>query len=129
MSDSAPAVRAIVIDDESLIQNLMKVFLEGAGCEFLGAAADGAQGIELYREHQPDLVLLDINMPEMDGIEALQGIKEINPGAYVVMMTAVDEMDIIEDCMIAGARDYIRKGISADQIAPRIQKHVDRLKK
>jgi len=129
MNENATPVTAIVVDDEKLNREVMTAHLSAAGCDVVGTAADGPEAVQLFREARPDFVLLDINMPGLNGIDVLRAIKEDEPSAYVVMMTAVDGAGALEDCMIAGARDYIRKGIPADQIAPRIKRHIDRLRK
>ena len=120
-------LRAIIVDDEKLIRDIIKPALTTLGCDIVGEAENGPDGIRLFEETSPDLVLLDIRMPDMDGVEVLAALKEKTPGAYVVMLTAVDDTEVIEDCMIAGAKDYLKKTIPVQDMITRLQRHIDRL--
>ncbi|MDD9878617.1 MAG: response regulator [Magnetovibrio sp.] len=126
MSTGRP-LRAIIVDDEKLIRDIIKPALTTLGCDIVGEAESGPDGIRLFEETSPDLVLLDIRMPDMDGVEVLAALKERTPEAYVVMLTAVDDTEVIEDCMIARAKDYLRKTIPVQDMISRLQRHIDRL--
>jgi len=120
-------VRAIVIDDDELMRRVVKVALETLGCEIVGEAGDGEAGLELFAQTAPDLVLLDIRMPEIDGFEVLQAIKDRNENAYVVMMTFLGDETSVEDSMIGGAKDFLRKDMAMKSIVARLERHVARL--
>jgi len=120
-------VRAIVIDDDELMRRVVKVALETLGCEIAGEASDGEAGLDLYAQTSPDLVLLDIRMPMMDGFEVLQGLQKMREDAYVVMMTFLDDEASVEESMIGGAKDYLRKDMSMKDMVARLERHVTRL--
>jgi DNA-binding NarL/FixJ family response regulator len=112
MSDSndvKKTVTAIVVDDDELMRRAVRAALISLDCKVVGETYDGEEAHELYSETKPDLVLLDIRMPKMDGLEVLTKLTEVDEDAYVVMMTFMDDDDLVEDCMIAGAKDYLRK--------------------
>ncbi|MGJ3259158.1 MAG: response regulator [Rhodospirillales bacterium] len=121
------SVTAIIIDDDELMRRVVVAALTALNCDIVGEADDGKQGLELYRATRPDLVLLDIRMPEMDGIEALKNLQEIDANAYVVMMTFVDDEESVEDTMIGGAKDYLRKNMPMKEMVARLERHVARL--
>ncbi len=122
------SITAMIVDDDDSVRELGKVVLFHMGCDVVTEASDGRQAIDLFHETKADLVLLDIRMPGMDGIEVLRELKSFEPEAYVIMMTAVVDQEAIEDCMIAGARDYIRKDIPPDRIISRLKKHLNRVR-
>ena len=118
---------AIIIDDEELQRRVVKVALQTVDFTVLGEADDGEAGVALASELKPDLILLDIKMPKMDGLVALQQIMAQTPDAYVVMLTAVEEGEIIDTCMIHGAKDYLKKNMPVQDMVKRLQRHADRL--
>lgn len=120
--DGGKAVSAIIIDDDELMRRVVKAAALALECEIVGEASDGAEGLELYKLVSPDLVLLDIRMPKMDGLQMLQALE----GAYVVMMTAMD-VESVESAMIGGAKDYLRKNMSMQDMVARLERHVTRL--
>jgi len=125
--DNTTAVRTIIIEDEELMRQIVGSALMSLGCEIVGEAADGRSGVELFERTAPDLVLLDIRMPVMSGMETLTALLEKDPDAHVVMLTAVADSDLVEQCVIAGAKDYIKKHTPVDQLIQRLQKHVNRV--
>lgn len=132
MSDDADAkktVTAIVIDDDELMRRAVRAALISLDCDVIGETYDGEEGLELFNETKPDLVLLDIRMPKMDGLEALTKLTEADEDAYVVMMTFMDDDDLVEDCMIAGAKDFLRKDMSLKDMIARIERHVLRIQR
>ena len=102
-SGGTKSVTAIIIDDDDLMRRVIVAALTALECEIVGEADDGKQGLELFQTTKPDLVLLDIRMPEMDGLEALEELEKLDEDAYVVMMTSMDDDESIEDAMIGGA--------------------------
>ncbi|MBO6522056.1 MAG: response regulator [Rhodospirillales bacterium] len=120
--------RAIIVDDSELMRRVVIAALTALDCEVVGEADDGDAGIALYKDASPDLVLLDIRMPIMDGLTTLKKLQEIDPGAYVVMMTAVEDEESIEDAMIGGAKDYLRKSMAMNEMINRLERHVNRTK-
>ncbi|MES1167781.1 MAG: response regulator, partial [Oleiharenicola lentus] len=83
--------------------------------------ANGAEAVELYKLHQPDLVLLDVNMPILDGVQALGQIKAFDPDAVVVMLTSLANRQTVEECVRLGAADYIRKDTPRDEMTAKFK--------
>lgn len=116
------AHKILIVDDAAFMRMMIKDILSKNGFEIVGEAADGAQAVEKYRELQPDLVTMDITMPEMDGITALKEIKAINPAAKVIMCSAMGQQAMVIDAIQAGARDFIVKPFQADRVLEAINK-------
>ena len=104
-------IRVIVVDDSKFMAKAIKSVLETMDFEVCGLGHDGFEGIEQYKVHQPDVVLLDITMPNMDGVECLQKLRELDPDARVVMLSAIKDEDIIARCLEAGACSFLQKPI------------------
>lgn len=102
-------VKVLIADDEEHIRSLIKQVCESMNCDVIGEAEDGRQAVELFRSLQPNMILLDINMPHMDGKKALKAIKSESPNAVVIMLTSVSSTDTLKECLEAGASNYIRK--------------------
>jgi two-component system, NtrC family, response regulator AtoC len=111
----------LVIDDNRLIRQTFKSHLTGEGFEVF-LAADGKEGVDKFRELEPDLVILDIHLPVIDGIEVLTQIRAIAPNAYVIMITAFDDMKTTVTAMKLGAFEYICKPIDYDELLLSIRK-------
>ena len=114
--------RILIVDDAAFMRMMIKDILTKNGVEVVAEAADGAQAVEKYKETQPDLVTMDITMPEMDGITALKQIKQINPSARVIMCSAMGQQAMVIDAIQAGARDFIVKPFQADRVIEAINK-------
>jgi two-component system response regulator AtoC len=111
----------LVIDDNRLIRQTFKSHLTSEGFD-VALAADGREGVEQFQKLQPDLVILDINLPVLDGIEVLKQIREIEKNAYVIMITAFDDMKTTVTAMKLGAFEYICKPIDYDELLLSIRK-------
>ena len=103
------AHKILIVDDAAFMRMMIKDILVKNGYEIVGEGADGYQAIELYKETSPDLVTMDITMPEMDGITALKEIRNINPNAKVIMCSAMGQQAMVIDAIQAGAKDFIVK--------------------
>jgi len=101
---------------------MIKDILTKNGFNVVGEAENGAQAVEKYAELQPDLVTMDITMPEMDGISALKKIKETDPNAKILMCSAMGQQAMVIDAIQAGAKDFIVKPFQADRVLEAIQK-------
>ncbi len=101
--------RIVIADDALFMRTVVKKALAGGGHEVIGEAENGRQAVELVANLSPDLVLLDITMPELDGISALQEIIQANPAARVIMCTALGQQDKVRLALTSGARDYVVK--------------------
>ncbi len=82
----------------------------------MAEAVNGVEAVELFKEHSPHMVLLDIDMPALDGRDALEKIIEINPAVFVVMLTSLSAMDVVRQCIDIGASNYIRKDTQVAEI-------------
>ena len=116
------ANRILIVDDAAFMRMMIKDILEKNGYEVVGEAQDGQEAVEKYKELNPDLVTMDITMPEMDGITALKEIRNINPDAKVVMCSAMGQQAMVIDSIQAGAKDFIVKPFQADRVIEAIQK-------
>jgi two-component system chemotaxis response regulator CheY len=114
--------KILIVDDAAFMRMMIKEILSKNGFEIVGEANDGAQAIEKYKELTPDLVTMDITMPEMDGITALKEIKKINPNAKVIMCSAMGQQAMVIDAIQAGAKDFIVKPFQAERVLEAINK-------
>lgn len=102
--------KILVVDDASFMRTVLKDIIKGNGLATeIIEAGDGVEGVKAYQTQKPDLVTMDVNMPRADGIQALRAIMKIDPAAKVVMVTSVEQKQIVPDAMKLGARDYIVK--------------------
>ncbi|MFJ2604482.1 ANTAR domain-containing response regulator [Streptomyces sp. NPDC091279] len=117
--------RVVIAEDEALIRLDLKEMLEEEGYTVVGEAGDGEQAVELAREHRPDLVILDVKMPKLDGISAAEKIAEESI-APVLMLTAFSQRDLVERARDAGAMAYLVKPFSKSDVVPAIEMAVSR---
>ncbi|MFT4051847.1 MAG: response regulator transcription factor [Microbacterium sp.] len=111
------AIRVAIVDDESLVRAALRVFLESAeGFELVGEAENGADAVTLVRAVQPDVVLMDVQMPTMDGIEATRRLTQEFPGIKIVALTTFSAERVIVPMLSAGASGYLVKDTSPDRI-------------
>jgi two-component system chemotaxis response regulator CheY len=116
--------RILVVDDAAFMRMMIKDILVKGGYDVVGEASDGAQAIEKYKELSPDLVTLDITMPEMDGITSLKEIKNIDDEAKVIMCSAMGQQAMVIDAIQAGAKDFIVKPFQGDRVLEAIKKAI-----
>lgn len=109
-------ISILIADDEEHFRKLINILVADIGCNVIAKAKNGGETIAMYKQTQPDIVLLDINMPQMNGIEVLQRIMEINPAAYVVMLTAKNTLSTVHNCIKQGAKHYILKDNSIERL-------------
>lgn len=120
--------RVLVVDDDEPIRIWLKGLLASLGCEVIGEADNGQDGIEMFRKHRPDLVLLDIRMPVMTGDKALDYILLEDPNAHVILLTSVRDSRFIFDRLDAGAQYYIRKDNPPEEIRALLQEQIQKIK-
>lgn len=111
----------LVVDDEQLIRELLEDFLTLKG-HSVQTANDGKTAIRLFAEMKPDMVLLDITMPDMTGLEALQQIREIDSSSGVIMLSAFRDENTIQESLSAGANFYMQKPMELDKLITVLQK-------
>ncbi len=116
------SAKILIVDDAAFMRMMIKNILVKEGYEVVGEAENGAQAVEKYKELSPDLVTMDITMPEMDGISAVKEIMKINSGAKVVMCSAMGQQAMVIDAIQAGAKDFIVKPFQADRVIEAISK-------
>lgn len=115
-------ITALIADDEAHMRTFLRLLLNDIGITKVYQMQNGMDAVEAYEEYKPDLILLDINMNKMNGVEALKRIRILNPDARVIMLTAVSTRDTIEETANAGATYYILKTQTPDQIKELIVK-------
>ena len=106
----------LIVDDADFMRMMLRDIVEDMGLEVAGEADNGSRAVELYQQKNTDLVLLDITMPKMDGLDALKQIMQHDPAAKVVMITALGQKDQVLACIKAGARDFIIKPFDQDRV-------------
>ncbi|MBQ4529269.1 MAG: response regulator [Lachnospiraceae bacterium] len=114
--------KVLIVDDAAFMRMMLKDILTKNGYEVVGEAENGAKAVEKYKEVTPDLVTMDITMPEMDGISALKNIRSIDSNAKVVMCSAMGQQAMVIEAIQAGARDFIVKPFQADRVLEAVKK-------
>jgi len=120
MSDERK-VRVLLADDESHVRLLVRTVVSSLGYEVIGEAADGRKAVELFDTVSPDLVLLDINMPVMDGLAALRALREKSDTVAIIMLTSLASADVVEQSLQAGATYHLRKDLPVAELKEEIQ--------
>ena len=118
------AMNILICDDAAFMRMMIKDILTKNGYTVVGEAENGAKAVEKYAELKPDLVLMDITMPEMDGIQALKKIKEADPSATVIMCSAMGQQAMVIESIQSGAKDFIVKPFQADRVLEAVRKVV-----
>jgi two-component system chemotaxis response regulator CheY len=118
------AKNILISDDAAFMRMMIKDILTKNGYNVVGEAENGARAVEKYNELKPDLVLMDITMPEKDGIQALKEIKSSDAGAKVIMCSAMGQQAMVIEAIQSGARDFIVKPFQADRVIEAVKKVV-----
>jgi len=116
------AKTVLIVDDAAFMRMMIKDILEKNGYDVIGEAENGNVAVEKYKELNPDLVTMDITMPEKDGITALKEIREINAEATVIMCSAMGQQAMVIDAIQAGAKDFIVKPFQAERVVEAVSK-------
>lgn len=116
--------RILVVDDAAFMRLRLTDILTKGGHEIIGEAENGLEAIEKYAQLKPDLVTMDITMPVMEGIDAVKGIKKIDPNASVIMCSAMGQQQMVLNAIQAGAKDFVVKPFQADRVLDAIKKIV-----
>jgi two-component system chemotaxis response regulator CheY len=114
--------RVLVVDDAAFMRRVVSDALNEGGHEVIGEASTGAEAIVRYMELQPELTTLDITMPDMDGLTALREIIAIDPGARIIMCSALGQENKVLDAIKAGAKDFVVKPFKADRVLDAVGK-------
>ena len=118
------AKNILICDDAAFMRMMIKDILTKNGYNVVGEAENGAKAVEKYQELKPDLVLMDIMMPEMDGIQALKAIKAADPSATVIMCSAMGQQAMVIESIQSGAKDFIVKPFQQDRVLEAVRKVV-----
>jgi two-component system chemotaxis response regulator CheY len=115
----------MVVDDSLLTIKRVSALLTDLGHQIVGTAGTGAQAMSAYEDCQPDIVTMDITMPDMDGIDATRSIMGKHPEARIIMVTSHGQERMVVDALSAGAKGYVLKPIKPDKLADMISKVID----
>jgi two-component system chemotaxis response regulator CheY len=115
--------RVLLVDDAAFMRMRCARLLQEQGHEVI-EAGNGREAVEMYQAHRPDAVLMDITMPEMDGLEALRAIKEFDADARVAMLTAMGQQSIVIEAIKGGARDFVVKPFERERVLAAVAKLV-----
>ena len=118
------AKNILICDDAAFMRMMIKDILTKNGYNVVGEAENGAKAVEKYQELKPDLVLMDITMPEMDGIQALKAIKAADPSATVIMCSGMGQQAMVIESIQSGAKDFIVKPFQQDRVLEAVRKVV-----
>jgi two-component system chemotaxis response regulator CheY len=113
--------KILVVDDAEFLRVRISKMLSGDGHQIV-EAENGARAVDVYKGEKPDLVLMDITMPEMDGLTALKQIRLVDPLAKVVMLTALGQESVVLEAIKSGARDFVVKPFERDRVLTAITK-------
>lgn len=116
--------RVLIVDDAAFMRMMLREILTKAGHEVVGEASNGKEAIDLYDIHNPDIVTLDITMPELDGIQALKEIMKRHKDAKVIMCSAMGQQSMVIEAIQSGAKNFIVKPFQADKVVDTIRKEL-----
>jgi two-component system chemotaxis response regulator CheY len=122
-SAGGPAPRLLIVDDATIMRMRISGVAREAGWEIVAEATNGVEGLARYREQRPDLVTLDIVMPELDGVEMLRQLRSEDPAARVVMVSAVDQRAKLRECIALGALDFVVKPFDKERLLSLFRKY------
>ncbi|MDF2592113.1 MAG: cheY2 [Clostridia bacterium] len=114
--------KILIVDDAAFMRMAIRTMLEKDDFEIVGEAENGLQAIKKYKECKPDVVTMDITMPEMDGLAALEVIMQYDPNAKVIMLSAMGQEVMVKDAIIRGAKTFVVKPFKEDHIIKTINK-------
>ena len=116
-------VTVVIAEDEPLMRRVVRAALDEIGCDVVGEANDGSEALRIVTETNPELILLDIQMPLQDGVETLKQIMAQRPDSYVIMLTSIDDDKAIAECLRSGAKDFLTKTMPLTEMMSRLQAH------
>lgn len=114
--------KILIVDDAAFMRMMIKDILTKNGYEVVGEAENGARAIDKFKELTPDLIIMDITMPEVDGIAAVKEIKKINSESKIIMCSAMGQQAMVIESIQAGARDFIVKPFQAERVVEAVKK-------
>lgn len=114
--------KVLIVDDAAFMRTSIRLMLEKNGFEVIGEAENGLAGIEKYKELKPDVVTMDITMPEMDGIDSLKAIRQYDPAAKIIMVSAMGQEPMVVDAVVNGAKSFIVKPFKEELVVQTLNK-------
>lgn len=124
VGEGTHVAKILITDDAAFMRMMLKNVLTEGGHEIVAEATNGREAVEMYDAHQPDVVILDITMPEMDGIQALQALKASHPQVKVIMCSAMGQQDMVIKAIQSGARSFIVKPFQKEKVLEEVAKCV-----
>lgn len=118
--------KILIVDDAAFMRMMIKNIVTRYGYEVAGEAENGKQAVALYSELKPDLVTMDITMPEMDGIESVKAIRLLDQNANIIMISAMGQQAMVMDAIQAGAKDFIVKPFQQERVMQAIERVLNR---
>ncbi|ACL76652.1 response regulator [Ruminiclostridium cellulolyticum] len=118
-------IKVLIVDDTVFMRTSLRLLLEKNGFEVVGEADNGLAAINMYMEFMPDVVTMDITMPEMDGLQALKAIRQINANAKVVMVSAMGQENQVRESILFGAKSFIVKPYKDEHVINTLRKIAD----
>ena len=116
------SIRVLIVDDHAMVRTGLATFLEVSdGLDLIGQATNGQEAVELCEQFQPDVILMDLVMPEMDGVTATRIIRERWPQVQVIALTSFQEKELVQDALEAGAISYLLKNVSMDDLTEAVR--------
>lgn len=117
--------RILVVDDAQFTRNILKNIISKTNYgEVVGEAKNGKEAIMLFKQLKPDLITMDLIMPEVGGLEAIESILKIDKSALIVVVSAIGQQDLILEATKIGAKDFIRKPFKKDQVVEILERHI-----
>ncbi len=118
--------KILIVDDAAFMRMMIKNIVAKNGYEVVGEAENGKQAVEMYANSSPDVVTMDITMPEMDGIDGVKAIRSIDPNAVIIMCSAMGQQSMVMDAIQAGAKDFIVKPFQQDRLLQALERVLSR---
>ena len=115
-------IRVLIVDDAGFIRIALRNVLEKNGFEVAGEAENGLVAVKKYIEIRPDIVTMDITMPEMDGLSALKAIRQVDPNAKIIMLSAMGQQVMVKEAIMSGAKTFIVKPFKDEQLVDTLNK-------
>ena len=126
MTQGEKMARILIADDASFMRQMIREIVESEGHEVIAEASDGVEAVDKFKSHHPDLVMMDIVMPRRSGIDAVEGILELDPTACVVMCSALGQETLVTEALEAGAKDFIAKPFTPDSVLKTLDKVLEK---
>ncbi|MDR3592964.1 MAG: response regulator [Negativicutes bacterium] len=114
--------KVMIVDDAAFMRMMLRNILANTDFEVVGEASTGTQAVRLYQELHPDVVTMDITMPDKDGVSAVREIRKIDPGAKIIMCSAMGQQEMIVDSIKAGASDFLVKPFQPERVLESLRK-------